>query len=70
MFIKHYNPNRMPGPKVEWSILEILMEIIQKFISQAIYHLQTAGKDSSPYDKCFSRNPAEKFKNAEIFKEP
>ena len=44
-------PYRMSDSKGEWSSLkniEILMETIQKFISQSTYHLQSADKNSSP----------------------
>ena len=29
VFVKHYAPNQMPDPKGKWSLLEMLMEIIQ-----------------------------------------
>ena len=53
--------NQMPDPKREWSV-SYIDKIIQMFISQLTYHLQSADHISSPWLKHYSRYLDDIFK--------
>ena len=47
VFVKHYVPNHMPEPKIQWSILKIFTKIIQKLMSQTTYYYKPDNQVSS-----------------------
>ena len=59
MFVKHYAPNHMPGPKGEWSLKENNSELhyrnIQKLISWPTFWSVTICQISGSYPKQFFR---------------